>query len=314
MSRCSGSPATSRWTPSGSETVPAHLSKQVTTLPWASSVSELYDGLTQRPLLFLPLLLLIGALLWRRKALYQRLNKVHLDIGHFKRDSQWHTPQAILINILLAMPVSLGLALCGYALQIDARGQNAEPGFGPAAIARRGWCSTPPTASSAPGGVAELHFPLGKGPGRIPPRLGRRFGPGGAGAGGLVAIAERSTRRHWPTTCWASPWYSDLLRPDGLAARAPAAGTARPTKSLAVSPRSVGLVFTALPIALFIAVCFGYYYTALKLSDRLINTLYLLMFWLVIEAALRPRPRRCQPGAWLIPARLGQTPGRQRKR
>ena len=43
-------------------------------------------------------------------------------------------------------------------------------------------------------------------------------------------------------------------------------------------------MFTALPIALFVAVCFGYYYTALKLSDRLINTLYLLMFWLVIEA------------------------------
>ncbi|PED79914.1 hypothetical protein CON65_25775, partial [Bacillus pseudomycoides] len=75
----------------------------------------LYDGLTQRPLLFLPLLLLIGALLWRRNALYARLKKVHLDIGHFKRDSQWHTPQAILVNILLAMPVALGLALCGYA-------------------------------------------------------------------------------------------------------------------------------------------------------------------------------------------------------
>jgi potassium efflux system protein len=30
----------------------------------------------------------------------------------------------------------------------------------------------------------------------------------------------------------------------------------------------MGLVFTALPIALFVAVCFGYYYTALKLSDR----------------------------------------------
>ena len=49
--------------------------------------------------------------------------------------------------------------------------------------------------------------------------------------------------------------------------------------------KAVGLLFTALPIALFIAVCFGYYYTALKLSDRLINTLYLLMLWLVVEAA-----------------------------
>jgi potassium efflux system protein len=48
--------------------------------------------------------------------------------------------------------------------------------------------------------------------------------------------------------------------------------------------KAVGVMFTLLPIALFVAVCFGYYYTALKLSDRLINTLYLLMFWLVIEA------------------------------
>jgi potassium efflux system protein len=106
------------------------------------------DGLTQRPLLFLPLLLLIGALLWRRNALYARLNKVHQDIGHFKRDSQWHTPQAILINILLAMPVALGLALCGYALQIDARGQNANLGAACCRWPRPGWCSTPPTASS----------------------------------------------------------------------------------------------------------------------------------------------------------------------
>ncbi|WP_139139823.1 mechanosensitive ion channel domain-containing protein, partial [Pseudomonas sp. NBRC 111139] len=49
--------------------------------------------------------------------------------------------------------------------------------------------------------------------------------------------------------------------------------------------RAVGVAFTALPIALFVAVCFGYYYTALKLTDRLIYTLYLLLFWLVIEAA-----------------------------
>jgi potassium efflux system protein len=76
--------------------------------------------------------------------------------------------------------------------------------------------------------------------------------------------------------------------------------------------KAMGLVFTALPIALFIAVCFGYYYTALKLSDRLINTLYLLMLWLVIEATfVRGLGGRTAPG--LCP-RLGQTPGRQGSR
>ena len=47
----------------------------------------------------------------------------------------------------------------------------------------------------------------------------------------------------------------------------------------------VGLLFTALPLVLFVAVCFGYYYTSLKLTDRLIDTLYLLLLWFVIEAA-----------------------------
>ena len=48
----------------------------------------------------------------------------------------------------------------------------------------------------------------------------------------------------------------------------------------------IGLLFSVLPIALIVAVGFGYYYTALKLTDRLIDTLYLLMIWIVVEAAL----------------------------
>lgn len=138
--------------------VPERLKRQIDTLPLASSLSELTDGLTQRPLLFLPLALLIGALLWRRKALYARLNKVHQDIGHFKRDSQWHTPQAILINILLAMPVALGLGLCGLALQIDARGQNANMGAALLQMGQAWLVFYTAYRILSPGGVAELHF------------------------------------------------------------------------------------------------------------------------------------------------------------
>ncbi|MGH8484504.1 MAG: mechanosensitive channel MscK, partial [Pseudomonas sp.] len=39
-------------------TVPERLQKQLVSLPWGSGIKELGDGLTQRPLLFLPLLLL----------------------------------------------------------------------------------------------------------------------------------------------------------------------------------------------------------------------------------------------------------------
>ncbi|SDV06658.1 mechanosensitive channel MscK [Pseudomonas mucidolens] len=264
------------------KTVPSRLEKQIDTLPWASSVSELYDGLTQRPLLFSPLLLLIGVLLWRRRNLYERLKKIHLDIGHFKRDSQWHTPIAILVNILLAMPVALGLALCGYALQIDARGQNANLGAALLQIAQAWLVFYTAYRVLAPGGVAELHFRWEKPQVEFLQRWIRRLGLVVLALVAVVAIAE-----HQPAA------LADDVLGIAVVLTCYALMALLLSRLLLISPthekaslfrKAVGVLFTALPIALFIAVCFGYYYTALKLSDRLINTLYLLMFWLVIEA------------------------------
>lgn len=263
--------------------VPQRLADQVANLPWGSGIKELADGLVQRPLLFLPLLLVIGALLWRRKYLYQRLGKVHQDIGHFRRDSQWHTPQAILINILLALPVALGLALAGYALQIDARGQNANLGAALWQIAQAWLVFYTAYRILAPGGVAEIHFRWYKPQVEFLRGWVRRLGTVVLALVGVVAVAE-----HQPSaladdvlgigvvlTCYAlMAWLLSRLLLSSPAHR-----------DTSLFRKAVGVAFTALPIALFVAVCFGYYYTALKLTDRLIYTLYLLLFWLVIEAA-----------------------------
>ena len=233
-------------------------------------------------LIVLPLLLLILTLLWKRSYLYHKLDELHQDIGHFKRDSQLHTPQAILINILLALPVALGLALCGLALQIDARGQNANMGAALLQMGQAWLVFYTAYRILAPGGVAELHFRWEKPQVEFLQGWVRKLGLVVLALVAVVAIAE-----HQPAaladdvlgigvvlTCYAlMAWLLGRLLLHS------------PTHEKAsLFRKAVGLVFTALPIALFIAVCFGYYYTALKLSDRLINTLYLLMFWLVIEA------------------------------
>ncbi|WP_397450268.1 mechanosensitive channel MscK [Pseudomonas sp. NA-150] len=265
------------------QSIPPRLVKQVTTLPWASSVSELTDGLTQRPLLFLPLLVLIGALVWKRKSLYSKLNRLHADVGHFKRDNQWNTPLAILLNILLAVPPALGLALCGFALQIDARGQNASLGSALLQIALAWLVFYTAYRILAPAGVAQLHFRWEKAQVEFLRGWVRRLGLVVLALVAIVAVAE-----HQPAaladdvlgiavvlTCYAlMTWL--LSR---LLIRSPT------HRSASLFRKTIGVLFTALPIALFLAVCFGYYYTALKLSDRLINTLYLMMLWIVIEAA-----------------------------
>ena len=263
--------------------VPERLAEQVRSLPWGSGVKEVIQGLSQRPLLFLPLLLLIGALLWRRSYLYQRLSKVHQDIGHFKRDSQWHTPQAILINVLLAMPLSLGLALCAYILQVDARGQNANLSAALWQIAQAWLVFYTAYRILSPGGVAEIHFRWHKPQVEFLRGWVRRLGSVVLALVGVVAVAEHQPSALADDVLGIGVVLACFALMAWLLSRLLLSSPAHRDTSL--FRKAVGVAFTALPIALFVAVCFGYYYTALKLTDRLIYTLYLLLFWLVIEAA-----------------------------
>lgn len=263
---------------------PEYLKRQIKVIDWGSALTELGTGLTDRPWVFIPLLMMIGVLLWRRRAIYAKLNALHEDVGHFKRDSQLHTPLALMFNILLALPVSLFLALCGFALQIDARGQNANLGAALLQMAQAWLVFYTAYRILAPGGVAELHFRWEREQVNFLNVQVRRLGLVVLALLAVVTIAE-----HQPAmlaedvigivvvlTCYALM----VLLIGKLLLTGPAKSRSSSLRTL------IGLAFTALPACLIVAVGFGYYYTALKLTDRLIDTLYLLVLWLVIEATL----------------------------
>lgn len=264
------------------KSAPRLLERQLTEMPWGATLRQLGAGLTERPLLFLPLLLLIGGLLWRRGYLYRKLGELHQDIGHFKRDSQLHTPMAILLNLLLALPGTLFLALCGFALQMDARGQNLYLADAFFQMAQAWLVFYTLYRILAHGGVAELHFRWQHDQVAFLHKQTRRLGLVVMALVAVVSIAE-----HQPASlaedvigisvvlgCFAlMAWLLNRLLLSG-----PAREHASALRLL------LGLLFMLLPLALILAMAFGYYYTALKLSDRLINTLYLLAIWLIIEA------------------------------
>ena len=264
------------------KSMPHLLERQIAELPWGANLRQLAAGLTERPLLFLPLLLLITVLLWRRSYLYRKLGELHQDIGHFKRDSQLHTPMAIMLNVLLALPGTLLLALCGFALQMDARGQNVNLGEALFQMAQAWLVFYTVYRILADGGVAELHFRWGHAQVAFLHKQVRRLG-----LVVMALVAVVTVAKHQPAglgddvigltvvlSCYAlMVWllYKTLLT-----------GPAREHGS--AFRLLIGIALSLLPLALIIAVGFGYYYTALKLSDRLITTLYLLMIWLIIEA------------------------------
>lgn len=266
------------------EQVPQLLDHQLARVPWGSALRELGAGLGDRPWLFIPLGLLIAVLLWRRHWLYDKLSDIHQDVGHYKRDSQLHTPLALLINLLLALPGALFLALGGMALLLDARGQNANLGNALLLMAQAWLVFYTLYRILAPNGVAEIHFHWAR------PQvtyLRRQVRSLGAVVMALVAVV--TVAEHQPATlaedvigvfvvlaCFALM----ALLLGRLLLAGPMREEMTPIRQL------IGLAFTLLPLGLIVAVGFGYYYTSLKLTDRLINTLYLLILWLVLEAVV----------------------------
>jgi len=263
---------------------PQRLERQLGSIPWAAVVSELGAGLKERPLLFLPLLLSIAVLLWRRRAINAKLDALSRDIGHFRNDSQLHTPLALLLNVLLALPGALLLALCGYLLQIDARGQNLGLGAALYQMAQAWLVFYTAYRMLSPGRVAELHFRWSHPQVAFLRNEIRRLGLVVLALVVVVSIAEQQPANLADDvlglvvvlTCYALMSWR-LMR---ILLKGPATENAPPARLF------LGVLFSLLPLALIVVVGLGYYYTALKLTDRLIDTLYLMMIWVALEATL----------------------------
>ena len=263
---------------------PQRLERQLASIPWSSLLAELGAGLKERPLLFLPLLLAIAVLLWRRPAINAKLDALSRDVGHFRNDSQLHTPLALLLNLLLALPGALLLALCGYLLQMDARGQNLGLGAALYEMAQAWLVFYTAYRMLSPGRVAELHFRWSKPQVTFLRDELRRLGLVVLALVVAVSIAEQQPANLADDVlgllviiaCYAlMSWrMARILR------KGPASENAPHGRLL------LGMLFSVLPLLLIGVVGMGYYYTALKLTERLIDTLYLLMLWVALEATL----------------------------
>ncbi|KTT31235.1 potassium transporter KefA [Pseudomonas oryzihabitans] len=266
------------------KSVPGKLLQQLRDVPWGSSLHELYVGLADRPLLLLPLVLAFATLIWQRRRIHARVARLNRDIGHYQRDSQLHTPLAILLTILLGLPTSLVLWVGGVALEGDERGVNAAIGAALLEIAA-GWLVFYTVYRLlASGGVAETHFRWARPQAQSLRRLVRRVGLLALALMAVVAIAERQLAG------LADDVLGILIVLFAYASLAWMLGrsllNASARERLPFFRLLLGLMITAIPAVLFCAVLFGYYYTALKLTDRLVDTLYVLMAWIILEATL----------------------------
>ncbi|MDR5868061.1 mechanosensitive channel MscK [Halomonas koreensis] len=264
--------------------LPDHLRTEWREGEWRRALPGHWRRPRADALLAVPLLLLAGGLaLWRRP-LRRRLRGLHGEIGHLRQDSQGHTPLAILLEALLALPGPLCLLALGAGLALG--GTGIAPGVGWAlqhlalAWAVIAWARRLLT----PGGVATRHF-------HWPADYGTRL-------------------RRW--LLWLGTALAPVLLVGSLARDAAVDLTQRPVAlalllaglvgmSLALSRLILahtpffgvklfrlllGLALALVPLVLGGLIVFGYAYTALSLMGRFVVTLYLLGLWILVEATV----------------------------
>ncbi len=289
----SNRPIDGRWLSS----LPAQSLNQLAAMPWRSMARELLAGLISRPVLFLPLVLLIGVLLWRRPWIANKLDSVRQRIGSVRRDSQWNTPLALLFTLLSALPGTLLLALAGLALLMDARGQNASLGMAFLEMAQVWLVFYTAYRVLSRGGVAETHFHWGEDYVANRRKLIARLGLAVLAMAAVTTFAEQQPEAlagdvigqvvviiGYGVLAWMLPrllWFR--REGEGLSAMRWLGGSL------------LGLI----PVGLIVAVITGYYYTALLLTSRLIDTLFLILLWRLVEAmAVRGLSLAAQRLAW----------------
>ncbi|MFB9865790.1 mechanosensitive channel MscK [Vreelandella sulfidaeris] len=251
---------------------------------WRAILPNRWQGLSWEMLQGMPLIVLSLVLLGLRRQIKARLAKLHSQIGRLKSDTQLHTPKAVLLNALLALPGPLLLAGIGVGLQ-EAEGTLANS-VAPALLqlalswAVVAWARRLLVAD----GVAERHFTWSP---QYTSRLRQLLSGLGVALVPVIAIAAMAGEMESPLALrpvalgllaaglLAMSWWLMQL----ILAHIPIFGV-RLFRLL------LGLAMASVPLFLLGLVAMGYEYTALRLVARFAITLYILGLWIVVEATL----------------------------
>ncbi len=219
-----------------------------------------------------PLLLLAAVLVALRRRIKKRLAVLHAQIGRLKSDTQLHTPKAVCLNVLLALPGGCLLAGLGLGLQAPALIQLALL-WGVIALGRRLLMTD---------GVAERHFNW---PAAYNARVRRLLTGLGIALIPVVSIAAMTEAIQTPLAMRPTAFalfMLGLLAMSLLLAKLVLAHV--PFFGVNLLRLVLGMSMAVIPLVLLGIVAWGYEYTALKLIERYVVSLYILGLWVVVEA------------------------------
>lgn len=263
---------------------PGRLQRQLDALPVADSARAIGHGLIGQPLLLVPLLALLGALLAGRGWLRRQLAALDRNVNHPRSDSQLITPLALFCHFLLVLPVPLIVAACGLLLIQDP--QQATTVFGESLLklAQAMLVFGVSYRLLARGGVAEQHFQWPAAQVQTLQRQVRKLGLVVMPMVLVVSIAQRQLSGLADDVLGILIVLVGFLLMGAILLRIMLSQP--PFFGSRILHFVAALLLVGLPLAHLLLVGSGYYYTALKLTDRLLDTLYLIAIWVVVQSTV----------------------------
>lgn len=234
--------------------------------------------------LALPTLLMAMVLLMLRGRIKARLKEIHEQIGRLRRDTQLHTPRAILLNLLLAAPGPLGVTSLGMMLAFGGTGAAVAVGMSLLQLSVAWTMVAWARRLLVRDGVARRHFYWPESYARKLRNwvlwLGISLAPVLLIA--LLAKDAAVTFNEQPVSLLIL--LSGLIGMSVSLSRLILAHV--PFFGIKLFRLILGMMMAMVPLVLAGAIVYGYVYSALSLVSRFILTLYLLSFWILVEAAV----------------------------
>ena len=264
--------------------LPRKMTEQWNVIDPPAQLKKLGDILLDNIGSLVLLALLLGFYNWRLPALREQLRSLHEDVGHFRRDSVHHTPRALMLTALTIIPVPMVLISLGLLLSLGEEPAMPALGQGLSELALAWFIIHLLYRVFDPQGIAVRHFRWEAAQVSRMRRLTRRAAWILLPMVLVVAIGEILPERIGDDVMGRLFMLVGMLGLAWLLGRM--MQRSEPLYESRVLHLLVSLILTLAPLALAGLVAWGYNYTAIKLADRFISTLYLITIWMLFEGTV----------------------------
>src|SRR5690554_4760685 len=268
-------------------TLPTALQKQAKRLPIQEISVSLFNSVKKNWWFVTPFLIISLLLLSRRNKLNASLLKLNTDIGRVREDSQKHTPLALFYSLLINMPVPLLLFGLSVIFYLD---EGTYQKIASLILLRLAaawlvflWCYR----LLNKGGIGERHF---RWPAENIALLRLRILAIGTIIILLLPITTISEQ--WPERLAEDrigllAFTTAMLCLTFLLYRLAMAWPFNRSDRGQLLQRVTGYPLATLPLALLALAMAGYFYSSVKVAGRLLDSFYLLLLWLLLQASAK---------------------------